>query len=185
MLSFCVFSLVVGFLTPWRGEACASDCRGVLSDCPQGYQDPVCRGTLVITSPDNQEETFLYDTSDLICDPENLQEPLTFSSLEVEGCGKFSVHSGQNGRGNSILVRGNSGPLSAQGQQFTKIKSIKRRGCSNKIGDAPYIIIASISAVVLVVVGVGIFFKKRKIYSSISNNGDCEHVCKHSDEANK
>ena len=67
-------------------------------------------------------------------------------------------------------------------RQFTEIKSIKRLGCP-KGGVAPYIIILAICAVVLVAIGVGIFLKKRKIYSTISTE-DCEHVSKPSVEEN-
>ena len=88
----------------------------------------------------------------------------------------------RNGLGKTIRVSGSSGQVSAQGQEFSQIKSIKRLGCP-KGGVAPYVIITAISAVILVVAGVGIFFKKRKKYLKISN-GDGEqgeHVSQPSD----
>ena len=150
----------------------AGDCNGVLSDCPA--EESICRGSLVLSSPENQTETFLYDRQELNCEPVNLRQKFKFSTVEVNGCGTFSIHSGPNGRGRTVHVSDTSGVVSAQETKFTKVKSIKRLGCPlPKEGVAPYVIIAAICAVILVVVGVGIFFKKRKIYS---NNGDFEHV---------
>ena len=151
----------------------AGDCSGVLSVCPADITVE-CRGSLVLSSPENQTETFLYDRQELNCEPVNLRQKFTFSTVEVNGCGTFSIHSRPDGRGRTVHVSDTSGLVSAQDKKFTKVKSIKRLGCPlPKEGVAPYVIIAAICAVILVVVGAGIFFQKRKIYS---NNRDCEHV---------
>ena len=168
---FWGFSLLTSCLT----SGAASDCSGVTNlACSEHIEDnPICRGSLVLLSPQNQTETFVYDKNGLNCEPENLQKKFKFSSVQVNGCGKFSIHSMANGRGRTVLVSDSSGLISAQ-EQFTKVKSIKRLGCPPpKEGVAPYVIIAAISAVILVVVGVGIFFKRRKINS---NNQYFDHV---------
>merc|ERR1711874_894014 len=130
--------------------------------CSEHIEDnPICRGSLVLLSPQNQTETFIYDKNGLNCEPENLQKKFKFSSVQVNGCGKFSIHSMANGRGRTVLVSDSSGFISAQ-EQFTKVKSIKRLGCPK-------------DGVALVVIGVGIFIKKRNIYSNVSSR-DCEHA---------
>ena len=150
----------------------AADCSGVLSVCPA--EESLCRGSLVLSSPENQTKTFLYDRQELNCEPVNLRQKFRLSTVEVNGCGAFSIHSGPNGRGRTVHVSDTSGLVSAHEKKLTKVKSIKRLGCPPpKEGVAPYVIIAAISAVILVVVGVGIFFKRRKIYS---NNQYFDHV---------
>ena len=97
------------------GGGASSDCFGVL--CPGGANSPddrVCRGSLVLTSPENQRETFTYDKSGLSCEPENLEQKFPFSSAEVNGCGEFTIHSKRNGRGNAATVSGASGPVSVR-----------------------------------------------------------------------
>ena len=174
---FWGFSLLTSCLT----SGAASDCSGVTNlACSEHIEDnPICRGSLVLLSPQNQTETFIYDKNGLNCEPENLQKKFKFSSVQVNGCGKFSIHSMANGRGRTILVSDSSGFISAQ-EQFTKVKSIKRLGCP-KEGVAPYVIIAAICGVALVVIGVGIFIKKRNIYTNVSSR-DCEHA---TEETNK
>merc|ERR1719219_2573848 len=176
MLIFWSLSLL--FACGCGCQAASSD-GGVLSIGQQNSQNPVCHGSLVLISPENERKTFQYDGSDLNCKPEALRPKFTFSTAEVHGCGKFSIHSGPKGKGTTLRVSGTSGPVSAR-EDFTRIKSITRRGCP-KEGVAPYVIIVAIIAVILVVVGAGIFFKKKQIYSYISN-GDREHVIKQSEE---
>ena len=113
MLIFWRLSLVFGCLT--TGGGASSDCSGVISDCgPNSQDDQVCRGSLVLTSPENQRETFPYDKSGLSCEPENLEHKFPFSTAEVNGCGEFTIHSKRNGRGNAATVSGSSGPVSVR-----------------------------------------------------------------------
>jgi len=131
------------------------------------------RGSLVLRTEDNKTKKFHYDTSSLDCRTENLPgRGLKVLSLEVSSS-TFTVFNRKAGRGRSKRVSSQQYErLSAGDIGFSRVRSVRREGCTRLAGlSSPAmaaIVLSTVACSILVATATMLLLRRRRMATHLS-----------------
>jgi len=131
------------------------------------------RGSLILRTADNSTEKFYYDSSSLDCGTvEDLPgKGLKVTSLELSSA-SFTLYNRPRGGGRSRRVSTQQHEeLSAGDIGFTRVRSLRREGCTSQAKLA-LIVISAVAATLLIAITAGLLFRRRmsQQYSATSTS---------------
>ena len=126
-------------------------------------QAPGVTGSLILWSVDNSTRSYNYDSSSLDCGIENLPgNGMKISRVEVTSA-SFTLHRGKNGRGRSQTVTSLQHDLFSHVEVgMTRVRSIRREGCSAEANVALVVVLGAAGAVLVTLAAFIVIRRKQR-----------------------